>query len=316
MERGEHPLRKKDGQVVDLGLDDVLKMPISFPVGKRFVTRDFAFVNGFDSEVNPLFVLGTPIRLKEGRIMRVLSGEATVIFNLRRYHLVQDMLVVLSPNTLVQVLQFSEEANVQMLGFSQEYLRGGEEENPVLLKFFSGNTQFVGGLSEEEKPVLISFFSLLYELVFSKGFSKEAARSVLVGLLHWIDEWSVRHDMSGQEQYSRQEKLFYRFLDLVNKYSLKERTVAFYAGQLCLSPRYLNTLIRQVSHKTVMDWVNESVVLEAKVLLRHTDKPVYEIAEALNFPNASFFVQFFRRAVGQTPLAYRNAGSGKEQVFD
>jgi AraC-like DNA-binding protein len=44
---------------------------------------------------------------------------------------------------------------------------------------------------------------------------------------------------------------------------------------------------------------------EAKLMLRHTDKLVYQIADELNFPNASFFSKYFRRMAGMTPNDYR-----------
>ena len=43
---------------------------------------------------------------------------------------------------------------------------------------------------------------------------------------------------------------------------------------------------------------------EAKLMLRHTDKLVYQIADELNFPNASFFSKYFRRMAGMTPNDY------------
>lgn len=83
------------------------------------------------------------------------------------------------------------------------------------------------------------------------------------------------------------------FLELVNKYAARERSITFYADRLFLTPRYLSTLVRQASGRTVMDWVNEAVMQEAKLMLRHTDKLVYQIADELNFPNASFLQQVF-----------------------
>ena len=105
---------------------------------------------------------------------------------------------------------------------------------------------------------------------------------------------------------TRQEEVFNRFLSLVNKYAIHERSVVFYADWLYLTPRYLSTLIKQTSGRTVMDWVNEAVVQEAKLLLRHSDKLVYQIADELNFPNASFFCKYFRRLTGKTPHEYRH----------
>ena len=46
---------------------------------------------------------------------------------------------------------------------------------------------------------------------------------------------------------------------------------------ICLTPRYLNTIIRQTSQQTVMDWINQSIILEAKVLLKTYNLLVYQI---------------------------------------
>lgn len=115
----------------------------------------------------------------------------------------------------------------------------------------------------------------------------------------------MREMSEDKQQRTRQEEVFNRFLLLVNKYAIRERNIIFYAERLYLTPRYLSTLIRQTSGRTVMDWVNEAVVQEAKLLLRHSDKLVYQIADELNFPNASFFCKYFRRLTGKTPHEYR-----------
>lgn len=56
-----------------------------------------------------------------------------------------------------------------------------------------------------------------------------------------------------------------------------------------------------------MQWINRAIVLESKVLLRHGDMKNYEIAEKLNFPNASFFNKFFKKQTGMTPMEYRKS---------
>ena len=89
------------------------------------------------------------------------------------------------------------------------------------------------------------------------------------------------------------------------------RNISFYAENLFLTPRYLSTLIKETSGKTVMEWVNEAVIQEAKLMLCHTDKLVYQIADELNFPNASFFCKFFHRMTGKTPNGYRCANRQK-----
>ena len=136
---------------------------------------------------------------------------------------------------------------------------------------------------------------------FSESFRAESDFSVLSS----TGFCQEKHQSTERQQHTRQEEVFNRFLELVNKYAARERSITFYADRLFLTPRYLSTLVRQASGRTVMDWVNEAVMQEAKLMLRHTDKLVYQIADELNFPNASFFSKYFRRMAGMTPNDYR-----------
>ena len=86
---------------------------------------------------------------------------------------------------------------------------------------------------------------------------------------------------------------------------VRKNCSAFYADRLCLSPRYLSSVIRDVSGRTVVEWVNQAVILEAKVLLKHSDLLTYQIADELHFPNPSFFSKFFKRMTGMTPQEYQ-----------
>ena len=54
-----------------------------------------------------------------------------------------------------------------------------------------------------------------------------------------------------------------------------------------------------------MQWINQAVILEAKVLLKHSNLLVFQISDELNFPNPSFFSKFFKRMTGMTPAEYQ-----------
>ena len=57
-----------------------------------------------------------------------------------------------------------------------------------------------------------------------------------------------------------------------------------------------------------MQWINRYVIQQAKIKLRYNDQPVWEIAEEMNFANASFFSKFFKKETGMTPKQYREQG--------
>ena len=55
----------------------------------------------------------------------------------------------------------------------------------------------------------------------------------------------------------------------------------------------------------MMQWLNQETLLQAKVLLRHSDLMIYEIADRLGFNEATAFNRYFKREAGMTPLEYR-----------
>ena len=113
------------------------------------------------------------------------------------------------------------------------------------------------------------------------------------------------HRPPEEEKKSKQEVLLEDFLDFVQKHYKEERSVEFYADKLCLTPKYLSTVIRQTSGKTAGEWIDEYVVLEAKALLKSTKMTIQQISEELNFPSQSFFGKYFKRLSGVSPKEYK-----------
>ena len=76
---------------------------------------------------------------------------------------------------------------------------------------------------------------------------------------------------------------------------------------MCLTGRYLGTVVSQASNVTAKEWIDRALILRIKVELKHTDKTIAQIADDMHFPNPSFFCKYFRRLTGTTPTEYRSA---------
>ena len=81
--------------------------------------------------------------------------------------------------------------------------------------------------------------------------------------------------------------------------------MGFYARQLCITPKYLTTLIKRISGLSVSEWIDNYVILEAKTLLKYSTMSIQEISYSLNFPNQSFFGCYFKRHAGLSPSQYK-----------
>ncbi len=92
----------------------------------------------------------------------------------------------------------------------------------------------------------------------------------------------------------------------INENVHKKITAEEVADLLAISREYLSTRFKNVTGTSLPDYINRQKVLEAKRLLRLTDKPLSEISEYLSYSSQSYFQNNFKKIVGITPLAYRN----------
>lgn len=105
------------------------------------------------------------------------------------------------------------------------------------------------------------------------------------------------------------EELTDRFFHLLQKKFHTHREVAYYANKLCITPKYLARIIRQVTGETPTYWIAFFIVREVKALLKSTTLTVTQLSEQFNFPNSSFFAKYFKRQTGISPAAYRKGNN-------
>ena len=104
---------------------------------------------------------------------------------------------------------------------------------------------------------------------------------------------------------NRKKALFNAFLQKVEEEHRQNHSVKHYADELFVTPKYLSTVIEEMSGKGAKQWIDEYIALDAKVLLQSSQKDIQEISNELNFIDVGFFGKFFKRMTGMTPKAFR-----------
>ncbi|MDH6313174.1 AraC family transcriptional activator of pobA [Parabacteroides sp. PFB2-10] len=122
--------------------------------------------------------------------------------------------------------------------------------------------------------------------------------------------FDLTHILNSREEYntltfSRKEELFIQFMDLLLEHYKEEHEVGFYAEKLFVSPQYLTLIIKKLTGKTTNKWIDDTLLMEARKLLKTTQEPVQQIAYRLNFSDQSTFGKFFKKYLGMSPLEYR-----------
>lgn len=103
-----------------------------------------------------------------------------------------------------------------------------------------------------------------------------------------------------------QKRYLEPFIRLVEKHFAEDRSTRFYADRLCITPNYLNKIVKQELGTTAKGYINGKTVQEIKNLLDYTSLSVAEIADNLRFLSASYLVRYFKAQTGSTPAQYRN----------
>lgn len=270
----------------------------------RFINAEFGFVTSFSKMETTIFKIGQPYRLQESRIAIITNGRARVLINLIEYIFRPNYISLIAPGSIIQIIETSQDFDAHMMAIEQNFLPvSGKEE--FFAHFLQRKKNLLLPLTTTEQVQIENFITVMWDVLQEPVFRKEVIQHLLAGLLYNIEYIAKNKGQSESSPLTHQNDIFQRFISLVNTYSKTERNVSFYADKLCLTPRYLNTVIRQASQQTVMDWINQSIILEAKVLLKHSNRLVYQISDELNFPNPSFFSKFFKRMTGMTPQEYQ-----------
>lgn len=115
------------------------------------------------------------------------------------------------------------------------------------------------------------------------------------------------HTETYKVKGARMDVLFQRFLENLSRRKVKKVSVAEYASELCITPKYLSTICRKVSGKSPVEWISEYVIQDITFYLLTTDLSAKEIATKMGFPNSSFFGKYVREHLGLSPTAYRQA---------
>jgi AraC-like DNA-binding protein len=103
---------------------------------------------------------------------------------------------------------------------------------------------------------------------------------------------------------NRQKSMFNQFLDLLNDYYDKERSVQFYADKIGITSKYLSTITTEFAQLPASNVIDQYVVFRIKLLLYDGSSNIKSISDQLNFPTQSFFGRYFKRITGVSPRQF------------
>ena len=238
----------------------------------------------------------------------VLNGTSTLLYSGREITIERDHLFIYMPGFPIRIKDVSEDfAGLWLVADESFTVETPSIRNAVrsaLLPIFEMR-QPVVGISHEECARLSSLIRMAGEYLVSEN----PLREEMLGNLYAVFLMDLSSILSRQTKRGgfgkRTEELFMNFMDLLPKHFVREHGIEFYADALNVTPTYLSRAVRQVSGRTVVEYINRLLLMEAIWLLESTTLSIDEIAERINYSDSTTFGRFFFRMKGVTPREYR-----------
>jgi len=238
--------------------------------------------------------LRIPARLAENRLMLVTHGHARFVVDMVQYDVKAPCYVLLKDKMLLRIQSMSANFLCHMVACSQ----------PSVLSI---EPAAVIPLVEEDGQNIDQIVRLLWSYCSKTSFPYTVVNPLLEALFQDYVLQARRERLHSPEKLGgRKEDICRQFLSMVSEHCQQERSLSFYANQLCISVHYLCEAVYVVSGHYPMYFIHQALISDAKYLLGYTNQSAAAISGELNFPNPAWFSRFFKRETGFTPGEFRH----------
>lgn len=238
----------------------------------------------------------------------VISGKITIRYDGENLDLVKQSFHLYLPGSQFSVIEVSDDYEGICVIADESYIMDLPCMGKLLVMTYAPGLLKLKGhlqLTDEYYGRMFRLFSLIEDY---SGSMLEYSMDCLNGIFS-----SLIYDFSGMLELNKNvniatknlEGIFFKFLFLLKENFRSRHEIRDYAGMLGITPEYLSRVVRRITGKTVIHFLNRMLVTEAAWQLVHSDMSMAQLAEHLNFATSASLSKFFKTHKGISPLKYR-----------
>ena len=236
----------------------------------------------------------------------VETGTAEFVVDCHSYIVGKGDMLLVAPRMSIELMKKSSDFGTCGLCLEPFFFDSLSIGNYVYKRLYnSSHTTYVLRLEDSDTGHIRKTLDLMSHYLTSDH-PAEMAGSLVNFLLLQITEIFHSQNVHPAGRVRRSDALFRLFRKLLAENYRKEHELQFYADSLHISQTYLSRVIRQVSGKTVNNYIAEALYTDARRLLVFTDLTVKEIAEQLGFSDQPSFGKFFKKKSETSPANFRD----------
>ena len=251
-----------------------------------------------------------PLKIDKVIQIVVLSGRMSCLVDLKSYSVQAPAMAIILPGQVLESLEYDEEFKTLTMIMSKGFTDSFNLPVSLQERLFIQTNHF-HPISQEVLEVYVSCFDQIKNVIKQKDnpYRREIIKCLFsayyYGLGYYIHNANSENKRTVVMTY--QQELCERFITLVSENYKEKREIGYYANKLCVSNKYLSSLLKQETGLTALQWIEKYVVLYAKSCLSSTSMTVQQISYELFFPSQSVFGKYFKRVEGISPKQYRQS---------
>lgn len=239
-------------------------------------------------------------------------GSASLSLNSREYAVKKHDVIYVPPQTILDHTHKSRDFKCSVLCLSNNIFQNFISSN---IRRFNTMAYIKGDRVKHLDNEEFDIFTQYYQLITSRMRKKKSPtyKLVMQAIIQamiidfcgaWYDDIRIEEGEDGTIGAS--SIIFNRFLSILAEDSSQKHTVKYYADKLCITPKYLSAICKDISGKAAYRWVQDSINEQILYHIKSQDMSIKEISDCLGFSNISFFGKYVKKNFGLSPRALRN----------
>ncbi|MEJ0058067.1 MAG: helix-turn-helix domain-containing protein [Bacteroidota bacterium] len=244
-------------------------------------------------------------------IIWIQKGKGSLEVNNVRHAIDNQSIYCGGPGQL-QRLHSEDQIHGMVISFSESFIQEGYEEGTGILTTEMLN-EFLRFTAIEMNDTVACEFSALVDKMNSELMSGHELKNDILRFYLRIVLIHIQRQLllgSSSAALSGVSFLVKRFLTQIEHDFVEKKSVSDYASQLCVTPNYLNQMVKKHLGETAGYFIRKRIITEAKRKARHSELNMKEIAFLLGFDSEAHFSVFFKNYAGMNFSDYKKITKG------
>lgn len=210
------------------------------------------------------------------------------------------------PASFVHGFQWHHGSTGSVITIANSHLGDVTRREAALASLFAAPT--VVPLADDDRAMIeAAIADMSQELSWAAPGHQLAAETALMRILVKALRLSSRTGLQPRADASHYAIMVARFRERIEQHFREREDIGRYAAALGTSPTALRVACRRIAGLSPAAMLDERTIVEARRLLRYSSVAVSQVGQAVGFEDAGYFSRFFKKHVGHSPRAYRDA---------